>query len=102
MKSRINKSITQDEFFQQLALNSGRDMSSCKDIYYGLIKTIARELKNRRTVKLPDWGDFKLSIYKEREIIDINDKTKKYIPPKPVVKFVPDYKVKAYFRSLDN
>ena len=66
-----------------------------------MIKTISRELKERQSVKLPDWGEFSLKIHKSRKSVDVNDGMIKIIPPKSVVKFTPDYKVKKYFHSLN-
>lgn len=95
------KSIPPEEFFRKVALNSGiSDLSIVKDVFYGLIRTISRELRDRHTVKLPDWGEFVLKIYKSRRALDVSDGTIRVLPPKPMVKFVPDYKVKKYFYSI--
>lgn len=95
------KSIEPEEFYKLIAVNSGiTDLQTVKDVFYGLIKTMSRELKNRQVIKLPDWGEFRLTIHKSRKMMDVNDRMIKVIPAKPSVKFVPDYKLKRYFYAL--
>lgn len=94
------KSIRPDEFFKLLALNSGADLQTAKDVYYGLIKTISRELKGKQVIKLPDWGEFSLKIFKAKKMVNIKDKAFIQIPAKTIVKFVSDYKVKKYFHDF--
>ena len=95
------KSINPDEFFKQVSINSGgTDPDTTRRVFYGLIRTISRELKDKHVVKLPDWGEFRLKIHKARQSPDVNDGTMRFIPAKPVVKFVPDHKVKKYFYAL--
>jgi len=94
------KSITPEEFFIQISLNSGiADLRTIKDIYYGMIKTISRELKGKQKIKLPDWGEFNLKIHKSRRFVSVNG-IPGILPPLPVVKFSPDHNVKKYFHSL--
>ena len=100
MKSK-SKSIPPVEFFKKIALDSGvNDLQSVRDIFYGMVRTISRELRENREVELPDWGTFVLRMHKERRSKDVNDGLIRIIPPRPTVKFVPNYKVKKYFRSL--
>lgn len=95
------KSIKSEEFFKLVAVNSGMvDMETTKRIYYGIIKTISRELKNVQIVKLPDWGEFVLKVQRPRRIKDLNNGTDIQLPAKPMVKFSPDEKVKHYFYTL--
>lgn len=95
------KSINKDEFFKQVAINSGvTDLETVRNVFYGMVKTISRELKDRHIVKLPDWGEFYIQIRKARTITDVNNRNQIAIPAKPTVKFNPDYKVKRYFYQL--
>jgi len=95
------KSINPDEFFDQIAIHSGgTDPETVRRVYYGMIRTISRELKDKHSVKLPDWGEFKLKIHKSRLSRDVNDGIMRKIPARPVVSFVPDLKVKKYFYAL--
>ena len=95
------KSIKTDEFFKQVSIHSGiSDLSVIRDVFYGMVRTISRELRDKQVVKLPDWGEFILKIHKERKSADVNDGTIRIIPPTPTIKFVPDLKVKKYFYAL--
>ena len=66
-----------------------------------MVKTISRELKSKHVVTLPDWGEFKLRISKERRIGDISKGGQAtMLPAQVTVKFVADYKVRNYFHEL--
>ena len=94
-------SIGPEEFFKQVALNSGvSDLQIARDVFYGLIRTISRELKQKHVIKLPDWGEFTLKVHKSRKFINVNDGEQGVLPPKPTIKFIPDWKVKKYFHAL--
>ena len=98
------KSIKPDEFFNLIALNAGiMDTRVVRDVYYGMIKTISRELRSKNTVKLPDWGEFYIIIQKARKNYILNGEGDRVLvdqPPLPLVKFSPDWKVKKYFSAL--
>ena len=95
------KSIPPEEFFKKVAVNSGvNDLTSVRDVFYGMVRTISRELRERHAVNLPDWGEFVLQVYPERNYRDVSDGVVKKLSPKPVIKFKPDYKVKKYFYTL--
>ena len=95
------KSIKAEEFFRLVALNSGiSDLQVVKDMFYGMVRTMSRELKEKQVIKLPDWGEFSLKVHKARKMVDVNDKNIILIPAKTTVKFTPDYKVKKYFYEL--
>ena len=92
------KGVKPEEFFRLIAINSGiSDLDVVKRVFYGMVRTMSRELKDKHTVKMPDWGAFSLKVHKGRKMIDVNEKTLIEIPAKTTVKFTPDYKVKRYF-----
>lgn len=94
------KPIKPDEFFKQIAIHSGlSDLRTIKDVYYGMVRTISRELKDKHVVELPDWGEFNLKIHKSRRFISVNGQAG-ILPPKPTVKFSPNNNVKKYFYAL--
>lgn len=100
-RKSIRRSVSPEEFFKLVALNSGAsDLKNVKDIFYGMIRTISRELRNKGIVDLPDWGRFEVKIYKERRILDVNLKELLVVPETPMVKFYPCKAVKKYFYSL--
>ena len=94
------KSIKADEFFKLVAANSGlHDVSIAKDVYYGMVRTMSRELRGKHSIKLPDWGEFKLKIHKARNFVSVNGE-RGILPATPVLKFVADHKVKKYFHAF--
>ena len=43
------KSINTEEFFKLVAINAGvTDLETVRDIFYGMVKTISRELKDKQ------------------------------------------------------
>lgn len=94
------KSIKPDEFFKQISINSGiSDLGAIRDIYYGLVRTMSRELKSKHVIRLPDWGEFNLKIHKSRKFVSVRGEVG-ILPPKPTVKFSPDRNVKEHFYML--
>ena len=94
------KSIKTEEFFKQLAVDSGMsDLRVVRDVFYGMIRTISRELRNKGTIKLPDWGEFYLKIHSARRHKSITGEVG-MVQARPTVKFSPDIKVKKYFYEL--
>ena len=97
MKNKINK----EEFFKQIALKAGIvDLKTVKDIYYALIKVMTSNIRGCHSIALPDWGEFKLTVYKSRNALNVNTRKIEILPPKPVIKFKSDTKLKRYFQSL--
>jgi nucleoid DNA-binding protein len=100
----IKKGVEPQEFFKLVAINSGvNDISAVRDIYYGIIRTVSRELKDKQRIKLPDWGDFYLILQKSKETFVVhgeNPRTRVVLPPMFLVKFKPDHKVKKYFSEF--
>lgn len=95
------KGITPNEFFNQVCLNSGiADLRTVKDVYFGLLKTVSKEVRSKHVVFLPDWGEFALKIHKSRKSVDVNDGIVRVLPAKPTLKFYPCKGIKKYFQSL--
>jgi nucleoid DNA-binding protein len=95
------KSINQEEFFKKISIYSeGTDLDTVRRVYYGMVRTISRELKERQVVVLPDWGKFLLKIAPARMHKAIRDNVLTQVPAKPLVKFAPCMKVKKYFYTL--
>ena len=100
MKRKRPSGITAEEFFKKVAINSRTaDLETVRGVFYGMVKTISKELLARNVVNLPDWGEFSLKIHKSRNVGNLKG-GKRTLPPKPMVKFIPDYKVRRYFHSL--
>ena len=95
------KSIKSEEFFRLVAINSGiSDLDVVKRVFYGMVRTISRELRDKQIIKLPDWGEFVLKIFKERKYRTTKTHEDIILPPKPTIKFIPDWKVKKYFYEI--
>ena len=94
------KSLTPDEFFKEVSINSRiSDLRIIRDIYYGVVRTITRELKGRHKIQLPDLGEFNLKIHKARKFVSVRGKAG-FLPAKPTIKFVANRNVKQYFYTL--
>ena len=101
MKKKGRKNIKPEEFFKLVAVNSRMvDLEIVKMIYYGLVRTVTKELKGSGKVKLPDFGEFVLKVRNVRKGFDINTRTMVPRTPIAVIRFVPDWKVKRYFYDL--
>ena len=95
------KSIPTEEFFRKVAVNAGiRDLDTVKDFYYGMVRTISRELKDKQIINLPDWGEFNLKVMKGRRTTNVNTGEIIDLPAKTLVKFSPNWKVKKYFHAF--
>jgi len=76
-----------------------RDPKDLKDVYYALLALILQELRYNDSIKLPDFGEFKVKIYKARITHNIETREMMHLPAKRVVKFLPDKKLKTYVRD---
>jgi nucleoid DNA-binding protein len=102
-KRKKNNSISQEEFFRNVSLNSGvADLRTIKDIYFGLVRTITREMRDRRVVDLPEFGKFELLIYKEKMFRNINTGVWEPLPLRPVAKFTSNHNLQKYFQEIMN
>lgn len=96
-------SINKEEFFREIAANSGIDSKVAELVYYGMIRTISRQLKARQSIVLPDWGEFYLIIQKSKKnmaVVGEGARQPDVLPPILMVKFSPDRKVKKYFQEF--
>jgi nucleoid DNA-binding protein len=96
----IIKNMKNNDFFDEVSqLCNYCDKELVKSVYYAMIKVISRGLRGKGTVKMPDWGEFYLHNYAPRQISEVNTGKIRSLGIKKVVKFNPDYKVKAYFKN---
>jgi len=97
MKKKRNR-ISKSDFFRRYAekLNYA-DPESLKPAYYALLRLILEELKDRKEIKLPDFGIFRLKRTKSREIIGALNLGKIRIPEMDLVKFKGSEMLKKYF-----
>ena len=95
-----SKSIGEEEFFREVAMAAGiSDLSTVKQIYYGMIRTLGRQLKSKHLVRMPDWGDFSIMIAKSRKFKSVRGEVG-VLPPLPTVKWKACENVKKHFHEL--
>ena len=98
MKKKRPSGINSNDFFKQVAINSGiSDLTVTRDVFYGIVKTISRELKDKQVVQLPDFGEFTLKVRPARNFMDVNTRQVCVLPPRAIIKFTPTIPLKKYF-----
>jgi len=99
--NRKHSTIKPEEFFRQVALRAGiAELKTVKNIYYGMLKVLTSGIRGSHSIVAPDWGEFRLTVYKPRRALNVGTMKVEMLPTKPTVKFTPDYKLKKYFQSL--
>ena len=97
------KVLSLKQVLNLLSVNSGlSDLDVTKRFYYGMIRTITKELRNNRSIYLPDFGKFELRIHKGRRHINVSSGKVEFVPAKPTMKFYPCQPLKEYFYALGN
>lgn len=86
-----------------LSTNAGlSDLDITKRFYYGMIRTITRELRDKHTITLHDLGKFELIIHKGRRSRNVDTGVVEFLSAKPTMKFYPCRALKEYFYALGN
>jgi len=92
--------ITPKKFFDRLSEKNGyADPQTMEDYYYGMVKVIVDELKNGGSVRLPDFGEFKITTMKARKIMNVNTGVHDNLPACKVLKFIPCIKIRDYIKK---
>jgi len=92
--------LEKSKFFNELALAMGTpDLVVAKGHYYSIMKFIVRETKKTGKFKLPDFGEFRTVLLKARVSNIPHSKEKKFVGAKWIMRFNPDYKIKAYLNG---
>ena len=94
------KNKEKEHFFNLVATYSGTDPDTSRKVFYGLIKTISKDLKDGREAKLPDWGKFFLKLHQSKRILNVNTKQISFARPRVIIKFKPENKVRKHFYKL--
>ena len=90
-----------DEFFNKVSyLANHCDINITKNVYYAVVRAISQELRKSGIVNMPDWGKFYIHNSVPRQMKQIRTGAIINLGEKKIVKFEPDYKVKAYFKEL--
>lgn len=91
-----------ERFFEKLAAKSSvHDTETPKKVYYGLIKLIMEELKQKEEFELPDWGEYEITETSGRYIKDVNTGERRKIGPKKQIKWSPAHKLKEYVKEME-
>ena len=89
------------EFFEKLSKkNNYVDEVVMKKFYYSLIRLIIDELRQNGKVRLPGFGDYKITEYKERKINNVNTGQTEIVPITKIIKFKACTKLKDYIKRL--
>ena len=91
-----------DKFFEELSSHSNYlPEDSVKEVYYGFIKMIGRELQKKGRVICPDLGEFTLLRRQPHMARSVVDGQIRMLPEQYLVKFKPCRKMKSHFHSLE-
>ena len=77
--------LDEDQFYADIADESGMDISSVKQLYLAQVRVVNRKLFENYVCRLPHLGDFSLRMTAERSAL--MGKERKIIPPKRSLKF---------------
>lgn len=95
------KSISNEEFFKQVAINSKvADIDVVEKILYGTVKTISQELKKRQEVIFPGWGKFYIKIHKSFLNTNVRTGERGMTSPRATIKFQSSHNAKLNFYSF--
>jgi nucleoid DNA-binding protein len=72
-----------------------------REVFYEMIRVAVYELRTKKIVKLPDFGEFKVTLHKEHMTRDVTTGQMTRIPPYHIIKFSPDYKLKKFFHDFE-
>ena len=93
--------MTNKEFFSQFAIECGiTDIKYARQVYYALVRTLYKGLKEGNRVEMPDWGVYKIKPHAARNIYDINNGGIKHIPAINTLRFEVDHKLKEKIKML--
>lgn len=65
-----------------------------------MVRVIVYQLRTKKMVRMPDFGDLQITLHKERIGVDVNTKERKRIQAYHMVKFSPNKKLKEFFRNF--
>lgn len=93
--------LNKHDFLQAVSANSNYvSPDTVRDVYYGLVRVIGLELRDKGAVDLPDLGTFVLHNHKARRALNVNTGTLEMLPEKATIKFKPCYDLKKHFHIL--
>ena len=89
-----------EDLWASIALYAGIDPETAKRAYYGLVKTIGKNLRAKEKAVLPDLGHFYLHHRMPHRVMSYQTKQIMMTDLTTQVKFAPNYKLKAHFHDF--
>jgi len=71
-----------------------------RDVYYGLVRVIGLELRDKGAIELPDLGYLVLHTHKARRALNVSNGLLEMLPEKSTIKFKPCHDLKKHFHLL--
>jgi nucleoid DNA-binding protein len=97
MQKKIPK--TPIDFWNDVAVEAnGLSVKLVKDVYYGILRVLLRELKVKEKLKLDDLGTFVIHIQKGKKMNHFTGRVINF-DDTAIIKFVPDIKLKRYVKE---
>ena len=96
---RKNKALLNEKRFFGLLSDQWNfmDRDSTSDLYMGVVKVVARELREHKIARLPGLGD--LALVPQAPRLGWRGKNRVYMGPRDVLKFYPQEKMRRYFNK---
>ena len=92
--------LNEDDFFRKLQASCDYvDEATVRRFYLGLVKTITKELRDIKVVRLPHLGEFALVPQKPKTLIVGN---RREVRGATVLKFYPKFAWRQYFTAKEN
>lgn len=92
------------QFFNDLAIEMNcLSADDAQRFYYCFLKFVIKRCKKEGKIELPEWGEFKLSVFKERPVdIVVNGRRigeRRILPPTKALKFKENRKLREYLNQ---
>ena len=99
---RGNKALLKEDRFYGLLSDQWNfmDRDSTSNLYMGVVKVVARELREHKVARLPGIGD--LALVSQAPRLGWMGKNRVYMDTRDVLKFYPQEKMRRYFNRRQN
>ena len=93
--------LSDDDFFRMISSRANYlNEDVVREVYYEMVRIMVYQLRTKKTVRMPDFGDLRITLHKERIGVDVNTKERKHIQAYHTVKFTPNKKLRDFFRAF--
>lgn len=95
------KPLNASQFFTKISERANYlNEEVVREVYYELIRVAVYELRTKKVVKFPDFGEFRVTLHKEHMARDVTTGAMALVPAYHIIKFKPDYKLKKFFHDF--